>query len=1803
MSKFNFPNLETLKEKIKQNCTVTELFAEIEKSLSFLISKPSDDYTNEEKKFLKDQLCQMISLIITYKHKKSFHELVLKLFLEVNNLIISTKLNSCAIQLLIPFFDINPHNPDIFKVTTERKSNIYDFTIVSINPKITILKPEIPLINEELLKAFFSKSVLNIALSMIKTNDLDIQQISAIMNFFTKIQFFLDERLSLSLCIFFSNYALKLLTVDKYGLDGVNDILIFFDTFMNHLLTIQTNIFELTIEMLRYQTQNQYEALNLFFSIIDSSQVEQSAKIIKKTLISLLQQTTNVEIFLKIYSFFPTLLKKITFTAEELNNFVCQIRKIPNDANACVMRLFQSIQNQIDNPINNILLCLNLISCTDNDPLANLIFAKTVPLFDKKIKLNSNIIKITEKIANFIITDLNSNNSELDLLSLGYFLINSPRNDLIFEYVMKIIEQDNFEIYSTILEQLAKVPSQFEGEKILTTFSQTVIDHLIGRKFTPRISRLSEVVVNWIQNFTSVPENPIMTKLTSIDYFKCPDEIPPIVTAIINRATTRRFIRPLINKIMRDTVPEKHSNWAMNLAFDALHDERRDIERIGEILFQLLYENNKKINVIWMIYQAVIYEADFFSVGKISNNGMTVEALLNDEPFTFTIHPLHSTRRIYTEADKFFQKRFSQFTHFTLYIKNKEILPDQPLSVIPFKFGTDKKLRITAKIGENENGNDYCRLQPIFIEFIQKGERFTALFNLMNSFNSESQILFLILNLIDNEMIKPVLSSPIQQIFKRDYFLPLVDLESFALIPFVLDAARGNKTVYSSAYLSTVIQELNDQNIDQVSLFMACKLVAQCAADSCQFETSLIRKCLLTSKKKVIRQTMAEILTKTDETDKLLSILSSTCELQNRSRSKQYFSLLKAKNIDPLFVEFLVDRVSQFEIDLDGEIDQTLNGVFSIVLNPIESTFEKVFSFLFSPPTVMSPHLPFLHKKKSRRNAFNFILKYDKCIEKVSQILSMVPISSNVRKLNDNFSYYKRGFLSPLDYNTSMLATLYSVQSIRNFVIKTKFNSNILNELSNLFFNMTFTCLPTINIKNYPLLLFQNKNDTILSDLLRMIYYDQGFSSSYYDLFHIKCQPNEKCNFDDKCKKFLEKDKKKIIFFKIEKNGYSKFKFPLFFENYLLTAVTIKSDNNEYSVIYRGREMNNTSDLLNVKDNYLFDIYNRTCWFIIENNEISKYDISDLPERCFGGDKKKQSAILLAYEDKNIDIPKIYITNERREQIDNSNARYWPSVVCNSRGFIDFARELFESNIANNLNFGLDAFFKIAIIDDASLNDWKELLINKVLIDENWSKIFINKFISNKSIIEKVDFSQNGTIILPELFAAAKSNYNLDFQSTSDMISKFDQVTTEKQFGFVCDILTILIDNSQLDLSTYLNLLHLLTKIHNKFETIFTVSDRVLKCFNTIMNCLSFTKSNPALEDLIQPSFLKKWFQIAKKSDAFKSIIASSASKCSPESSAIINEILDTSLTQQAGGLNQPQQPPAMTAVTPSSEDAPTQPKKSKNAKLVKRKNRPTIEQGMDDSQIVDNYDDFEIERETVKNEGEKEKEEFQEEEIKQTPSIESDVNDRAITVNTTTINDNSTSEKTSNVQNDIGSFNHENDLYTIDDQTSIQNNNQNITFTEGENEGEEEEEEEEEASTNNTDVADAEDEGATESNIRLTSSSNDNFLTEVRPVHGLLSSSNDSLATSISNDFLNSSSNENFIANDGFLSDVASGFLDRQNDGLTVKNNSQDFIENNGPTLNENEDNKNNEKDTNDQLPFEFELKTDSPMSDSSMS
>jgi hypothetical protein len=468
-----------------------------------------------------------------------------------------------------------------------------------------------------------------------------------------------------------------------------------------------------------------------------------------------------------------------------------------------------------------------------------------------------------------------------------------------------------------------------------------------------------------MDNLEDLPVNPMFQKLSTVDFFHCHEGLPPLVTGLIERSDSSKAAKRLVMKILKDTVPPRFSFWAISLVFRVVDNARKGGEVFSEQIFETFYEDMRRRSAIYLLYWAIVVESDFqlFPDGHIFSFSQRV--IVDGSEISIRFHPFHTTRRIYHFVGQAIDKPWLNFS--LVYADSEHRLPfNAPLTSVPFHW--ERPL-----IFKTVPADEQFVAKPIgFSSYFKVPERCAFIFQAIRDSTPESEILFELLSYFGDPQVYPRPVCPLQGIFKGDFLMWFEYTNSVRIWPRMLISAASDPSRFTDIFITHAFTVLAHDHFDEVSVAICCQsLVA--IGRTFTFDRVQLKTGLFDSSREIVREAFLSLVSDTIPIDRFLTLVHLTAQPEYRTRSKQFYQMLKQRAVDPLLLEPVYFDLHPFETRGCSHTDQTVISLLSI-LAPTETVVTLTFDRLFGPPPCSRP-TPFLYTRESRAAAFSFLLR------------------------------------------------------------------------------------------------------------------------------------------------------------------------------------------------------------------------------------------------------------------------------------------------------------------------------------------------------------------------------------------------------------------------------------------------------------------------------------------------------------------------------------------------------------------------------------------------------------------------------------------------------------------------------------------------------------------------------------------------------------------------------------------------------------------------------------------------------------
>lgn len=509
------------------------------------------------------------------------------------------------------------------------------------------------------------------------------------------------------------------------------------------------------------------------------------------------------------------------------------------------------------------------------------------------------------------------------------------------------------------------------------------------------------------------------------------------------------------------------------------------------------YIEEKRKNSIYLIQRAAQYEADFFRIGKKYGTIFKISIVnsKDNQEFEIGLHPFHTCRRIYLEVAK--QLSIEKFD---LYIPEKSPKEDKLLFYSrPISQIVEVNIsKIKLKLVENTSNNSISEtmVDPIFLTSYDDNQTTRALYDLLSSEGTESKgdinhdgldehdyLLSIILEILQLfELIGYDATSPLQKVLQKNYDHPLDFANNVRIFPSALLAYSQAypQASMSSSDFTEVIKLAISRSYDNLSAVIIMNAITGIECRDFIFTPELIEEGLIQNKHKSLRHALLRHFnistshsssmispSMVNSYDEIVSLIPIVLEPIYREKSKEFLACLKKCNLSgEVFIPYY-KKLNQYETV--NNIDQTFISLLRLIPKN-EETIKLTYERISVAPTVKNPQNPFVHCKKSRKAAFEF-LTTDQVYPILLNHIALLPeVPSTSQKLSDDFTFKGRNGINNLGYTcyiNTLMQSLNTASNVVNYILSlpTERLTPYISLLRDFMGQLRYSRNPSISIK------------------------------------------------------------------------------------------------------------------------------------------------------------------------------------------------------------------------------------------------------------------------------------------------------------------------------------------------------------------------------------------------------------------------------------------------------------------------------------------------------------------------------------------------------------------------------------------------------------------------------------------------------------------------------------------------------------------------------------------------------------------
>lgn len=793
------------------------------------------------------------------------------------------------------------------------------------------------------------------------------------------------------------------------------------------------NIYSFFATIMTYP-QLQSRAVKEFKMVILQNGIGNSAVHIKNAILSLIMEgsSSTMKIILDLVP------ESISPQAEFTDDDMIQLLKSPNSPERkIILRKIISSSKQpfdrfseavieSDNFFDPELICA-LIGQVSDDKIANNLFLKLTDPVRCVENYDLSGIRMNDRLENMMNTD----NLET-LISFMNFVANTPQLGLFPNYIMKIIDiiPSHPEVLD-VLEQITRfIPSVSDATALASLFEKYLESYNSGQ--FEHSSKLASILHSWIDVFPKdLPFDPIFSVLMDNDFLLFADKLPFLIETLIKRCPKQQLISNLLKKLLDISVPSRYANWFVSNLFDYLHDDKK-VGKITKTLTEQLNDPSKAINALFVIIEAVMYEADFYQMNPKSSFGYTQTFIVShkgkEKTIKCTFHPYQTTTSIYSAVSSALSIYLGTYALKICEDSIEKLIPLQsPLINIPLSPSREIHILVIDIDDEPiptyfiEYQKHFKEIQPLFINSF--AERASILFDYLDSPNYGELVFELLLLFGPFEKIQS--TSPVQDLLFHKCENPFVFASNRRIFPTAVKIALNNfkksRKKYED-YFDLSIYEF-PSNLNEMAEFIVKIMINShngqgSLANLCSslfnwsgkivFAKETLKQGLIESRSRLLRETISALVS-VEETDPnvIFELIQTAMLRKNRTRTKQFFELVKQFNLNPESLIPFYQELDQFEVSFYKDSDETFIGLIQLI-PANDTTVNLTLDRLFSPPTCRTLHKPYIHTIESWKAAYNF-LSTPLAAKKLNMMLHHLHIPSSTNEtLSSDFTYKGR---------------------------------------------------------------------------------------------------------------------------------------------------------------------------------------------------------------------------------------------------------------------------------------------------------------------------------------------------------------------------------------------------------------------------------------------------------------------------------------------------------------------------------------------------------------------------------------------------------------------------------------------------------------------------------------------------------------------------------------------------------------------------------------------------------------------------
>ncbi|OHT01021.1 hypothetical protein TRFO_07691 [Tritrichomonas foetus] len=1074
-----FPTEADFQSEIYQADDIPSTLRHLKDTIINLNNTPPSLFTDVAIDWVDQTLPLIWPLVINLEHpsRSSIRE-ASSLNFEILKLIQLTRYNPHLVLPLVTFFDFCPKTTKTYEIERLSQSKIDElFKFEDHGRYLSKEKPPTSSIITSLVEQLFTSEFFKTAIDYIKSNEFSIESLCPILTLFLEIEPLISHTYVSLLLPFFMETSIHMLSNNNLT-ENCLHIATFLTDFSPCMPELLNRILTLFCELSSHgSVQVRYSLVSKIIQIVETTGPGDSANIIKNAMIgAATDPSAHHSLLREVFQFLPSLTSFVNFSEDDLGNL---IKTTTSASFTCIIRIIPNISTHLDHFAQIILdsgiffpaLYCTLIERVESLDISRTLFQQLLSDPSRLANYDLSTLELNDNVRQHMKDIMDSTDDINYLKSLSYLFLSSPQNPVLPSFLMKIIKLSvqNRELF-TLLYNFTDIINKFDSKNFILNVFNTANKRLQSYTSDSYTAEILGLLTEWIDNTKNVPADHMIENLRSLNFQQCISAVFPLINFILKRTKNEYNVKNFLFKIIYDTTSPRHAEWVIRELFGVIHKDRDSIQQVVEILIRHLGDPLKCSNAIYLIYQAALYEVDYFRLKQKTFGFVQKIVMKYDPPKTFfvSLHPFHSTKRIFLELALEFHMKINQLS-VTEYKGSQEIsissnFPLTSIGISPFE-----PIKLDAA-----KTNDVKETQEIWTPFLDELNNQTyigLLYQLIQPDNEYSEVIFLLLTLFqpfnlcsssqsttkehlnehstekldmksDDQVFQlPAPTNFIQALFHEQCDNPQNYAEYSHIYPYALKvyADTGNKL--NEDEITQVFLCLIKNRYDAVSLAIACAALWKLGDEYC-FNSQIIQECLIETNQEIIRQTFLGMISPEIDRDVFISLLPAAIRKENRNKTKQFFMWMKRMNYpSEIYLPFFHDLV-QYEFSHYSDIDETYIALLDLV--PVnEDTITLTLKRLFAPPTCHNLQQPFVQTLESWKASLTFLLNSQSISQLNTFLLNLPQVPSLSMKLSDDFTYKGRSGIVNLGSTCYVNSLLQILNVLPNISMK------LINKQSN----------------------------------------------------------------------------------------------------------------------------------------------------------------------------------------------------------------------------------------------------------------------------------------------------------------------------------------------------------------------------------------------------------------------------------------------------------------------------------------------------------------------------------------------------------------------------------------------------------------------------------------------------------------------------------------------------------------------------------------------------------------------------------